>query len=136
MQDFKDFKEYCCNVGDKPYKADVLIDYVRRFEDGELEVVPHINPTTGKINKFAEQWRIFFPQPSQNTLGNLTLPGDIDIKTTIQNKMLSVNNSNYVKNLIAQHAFRVGRNDGRIDYIRDTIPLQFRKVFDDGVDAK
>jgi hypothetical protein len=106
----------------------------RSLQAGELNVVPNINPLTGGVNKYGDEWRIFFPKPSQQTYDNLTLPADIDIKIAGKSQ-LSVNNNNYVKHLIATFGFLVGRNHDNIGNIRSNVPVQFQKDFDEGVAA-
>lgn len=103
------------------------------FMPDQLEVVPHINPTTGKINKFTHEFRIFFKKPSDHTMNRLILPPDVDLKD-VGNKNHSINNNNYVLNLL-ERGFLAGNNSANIERIRDRIPVEFLRHFDEGVAA-
>ena len=97
------------------------------LQDNQLEVVPHINPTTGAFNKYTHEFRIYFKPPSSL----LTLPSDIDIRD-INKNLHSINNNNYIWNLL-KIGFLVGNNSGNIDRIRSFIPKEFLDDFDAGV---
>jgi len=101
------------------------------FQPGQLEVVPHFNPTTSAINKYTHQFRIYFKKPSQEIIDSLTLPPEIDIKD-INKNLHSINNNNYILNLLHK-GFLVGNNSGNIDRIRGFVPKEFLEDFDAGV---